>query len=71
MVENIDLDFFISLVEARPVLWDETNDNYKDKHVKTEGWKDVCRTIFESFDDKDIKEKLNWVSTNIYLFLMF
>lgn len=43
MVENIDLDFFISLVEARSVLWDKTIENYKD--------------IFESFDDKDNKEK--------------
>jgi hypothetical protein len=57
MVENIDLDFFISLVVARPVLWDKTIENYKDKHLKTEAWKDVCRNIFESFDDKDNKEK--------------
>ncbi|CAH0628783.1 unnamed protein product [Chrysodeixis includens] len=30
---------------------------YKDKNLKTEGWKDVCRNIFPSFDDKDNKEK--------------
>lgn len=57
MVENIDLDFFISLVEARSVLWDKTIENHKDKHLKPEAWKDVRRNIFESFDYKDNKEK--------------
>ncbi|GBP30665.1 LanC-like protein 2 [Eumeta japonica] len=49
-------------VKVCPVLWDKTNDNYKDKYVKTEGWKDIWPNVLESFDDNNIKKKLNWVS---------
>lgn len=57
MSENIDCDLLISLVEERPVLWDKTIDDFKNKNLKTEGWKDVCRNIFHDFDDKNDKEK--------------
>jgi len=29
---EFDIDFLIFLVEARPVLWDKTDDIYKDRN---------------------------------------
>lgn len=69
MADNLDVDYLISLVEARPVLWDKSKDDYKEKTLKTEAWKEVCLSIIPSFDDKDKKEKPNSVST--YLFIYF
>ncbi|KAI8441111.1 hypothetical protein MSG28_009371 [Choristoneura fumiferana] len=57
MAEDYDVDFIISLVEARPVLWDKTKEEYKNKILKTEAWKDVCQNIVPSFNEKDKKEK--------------
>ena len=31
---EFDTDLLISLVEARPVLWDKTDDIYKDRNEK-------------------------------------
>lgn len=57
IAENVDVDFLISLVEARLVLWDETKEGFREKHLKTDAWKEVCRIIFPLFDEKDHKEK--------------
>ena len=39
---EFDTDLLISLVEARPVLWDKTDDSYKDRNeMKKHGEKFV------------------------------
>ncbi|CAH2006365.1 unnamed protein product [Acanthoscelides obtectus] len=53
---NIDSEVLITLVQERPVLWDKTVDEYKDKRLTLESWKEVCRQMKEDFDslpDKD------------------
>ncbi|XP_063373768.1 uncharacterized protein LOC134661570 [Cydia amplana] len=57
MADNIDNDLLISLVEERPVLWDKTIEEYKDKDKKNSAWKEVCRSIFPTFDEQTNKEK--------------
>jgi hypothetical protein len=42
MAENIDADFLISLIEARPVLWDKTLDVFKDRIATRNAWLEVC-----------------------------
>lgn len=72
MADDLDLDFLISLVEARPVLWDKSKEDYKNKNLKTEGWKDVCLNIFPSFDSMDNKEKTKlgeYIPTYLFIFL--
>ena len=39
---EFDTDLLISLVEARPVLWDKTDDIYKDRNETKKAWREVC-----------------------------
>ena len=47
---EFDIDLLISLVEARPVLWDKTDDNYIDRKETKKAWKDVCMCLQEDFE---------------------
>jgi hypothetical protein len=38
-VFELDIELLISLMESRPMLWDETDDNCKDRNVK-KGFRD-------------------------------
>jgi hypothetical protein len=43
-------DLLISLVEARPVLWDKADDIYKDRHETKKAWREVCICLQEDFE---------------------
>jgi hypothetical protein len=56
---EFDADLLISLVEARPVLWDKTGDNYKDRNEKKKAWREVCICLQEDFETLgDVQKKL-------------
>jgi hypothetical protein len=42
---QIDIELLISLIEARPVLWDKASDIYKDRDGTRKAWKEVCEGI--------------------------
>ena len=54
MVKMGDFEFYtdllISLVEARPVLWDKTDDSYKDRNETRKAWREVCICRQEGFE---------------------
>ncbi|CAH2251599.1 uncharacterized protein LOC120635071 [Pararge aegeria] len=52
-----DVDFLISLIEEHPVLWDTSNEDYKNKFFKQEAWKKVCKSLFPNFEEKENNEK--------------
>ncbi|CAH0731058.1 unnamed protein product, partial [Brenthis ino] len=52
-----DVDFFISLIEERPVVWDTSNEDNKNKFIKQEAWKNVCKSLFPNFEEKENNEK--------------
>lgn len=52
-----DVDFLISLIEKRPVVWDTSNEHYKNKFIKQDAWKDVCKSLFPNFEEKENNEK--------------
>ncbi|XP_072394828.1 uncharacterized protein [Diabrotica undecimpunctata] len=58
-MDNVDVEFLISLVEARPSLWDKTNNNYKDKHLKAAAWREICCLLFENFEELEQIEQQN------------
>jgi len=39
---EFDIDLLISLLEARPVLWDKTDDIYKDRNETKKACREVC-----------------------------
>jgi hypothetical protein len=56
---EFDIDLLISLVEARPVLWDKTDDTYKDRNETKKAWREVCICLQEDFEALgDVKKML-------------
>ena len=47
---EFDTDLLISLVEARPVLWNKTDDIYKDRNETKRAWREVCICLQEDFE---------------------
>ena len=57
---EFDTDLLISLVEARPVLWDKTDDIYKDRKETKNAWREVCICLQEDFEALDDVKKRFW-----------
>jgi hypothetical protein len=47
---QFDINLLISLVKARPVLWDKTEDIYKDIIETKKAWREVCTCLQEDFE---------------------
>lgn len=57
MSNFIDVDVLISLVEARPVLWDKTLDTFKDRNLTRDAWREVCCGLKNDFEVMKDNEK--------------
>jgi hypothetical protein len=47
---EFDIDLLISVLEARPVLWDRADDIYKDRNEMKKAWREVCICLQEDFE---------------------
>ena len=47
---EFDINLLISLVEARPVLWDKTDETYKHRNETKKAWREVCICLQEDFE---------------------
>jgi len=47
---KFDTDLLISLVEARPVLWDKTDDIYRDRNETKQARREVFICLQEDFE---------------------
>jgi hypothetical protein len=47
---ELDIDSLIPLVEARRVLYDKTDDIYKDRNETKKAWREVCICLQEDFE---------------------
>ena len=64
---EFDIDLLIYLVEARPVLWDKTDDNYKDRDETKKAWRKVCICLQEDFETlRDVQKTLLLIIAIIY-----
>jgi len=55
---EFDVGLFISLVEARPVLWDKMDDIYKDRNETKKARREICICLQEDFEAVgDVKKK--------------
>lgn len=52
-----DCDLLISLVEARPAIWDKSLDLYKDKTNRTSAWREICSILNPDFEEMVQKKK--------------
>jgi molybdenum cofactor biosynthesis enzyme MoaA len=78
---EFDNDLLISLVEARPVLWDKTDVIYKDRNETKKAWREVCVSLQEDFEAlRDVQKNafceychnlLNTADCNSYKLMCF
>jgi hypothetical protein len=47
---EFDIVLLLSLVEARPVLWDKTDDIYKERNETKKEWREICICLQEDFE---------------------
>lgn len=66
----IDSEVLITLVQARPVLWDKTLENYKDRNLTRNAWNEVCIELNSEFEELGDKEKMHLVSTAKFIHVM-
>ena len=59
-MDDINTEMLLSLVEARPALWDKTLDIYKDKTLKESAWREILTIFNEDFPALDQKEIQNF-----------
>lgn len=55
--ENVDVELFIEEVKTRPVIWDVSHEDYKDRIKKQSAWENICEAIIENFSQKTENEK--------------
>ncbi|CAH1957190.1 unnamed protein product [Acanthoscelides obtectus] len=52
-MDRLDVDLLIALVEKRPVIWDKTLENYKNKRVREAAWREICAAMKHGFEEMD------------------
>ncbi|XP_052741558.1 uncharacterized protein LOC128198759 [Bicyclus anynana] len=55
--QDIDIDFLISLVQERPIIWDKSHEHYSDKFRKANEWVAVCKKIFQDYEEFEDQKK--------------
>lgn len=55
-MEDFDVEIFIDEIKKRPSLWDSSSNEYKNRQLKRDGWKEICENVVPNFDKKDAKE---------------
>ncbi|CAG5004989.1 unnamed protein product [Parnassius apollo] len=66
--QDIDIDFLVSLVQERPIIWDKSHEHYSDKFRKANEWVAVCKKIFQDYEEFEDQKK-NKIGNEL-LFLM-
>lgn len=56
-VQEIDIDYLISLVQERPIIWDKSHEHYSDKFRKANEWAAVCKIIFQDYEEFEDQKK--------------
>ena len=56
-LETINNEDLISLFRERQCLWDLSSEEYKNRNLKKDSWKDVCQQLFKKFEDMNDQEK--------------
>jgi len=55
---EFEIELLISLVEARPVLWNKTVDIYKDRNETKKAGRELCIYLQENFETLvDVKKR--------------
>lgn len=70
---DIDTDILISAVECGPILWDKSQELYRDRNGTKNAWEEVCSELKSNFNSLQNSEKNEFGEfvyfLYIYLFL--
>lgn len=55
---QINIERLIELVQERTCIWDLSSEDYKDKNVKKEAWREICEELIIGFNDLDNKDMI-------------
>lgn len=53
----MDVELLITEIKKRPVLWDVSDESYKDRNKKNDGWMEVATVMSENFGEKTKAEQ--------------
>lgn len=67
--ENIDMDYLISLVQEREVLWDKFHVDFKNNNLKAKAWADVTKKLFPEFDSY-APDRKNKIGESLFFFIL-
>lgn len=54
---EVDLEVLITLVHDRPILWDKTQESYKDRIQTRNAWVEVFKELNDGFEEMGQQEK--------------
>lgn len=63
---NINQELLITLIQERPVIWDKTIDDYKNKRLKYDSWKEIFIHFQPTFEDLSGDEKNKFGKLQIF-----
>lgn len=66
---HFDTEKLISLVEARPALYDKTLKSYSDRQIKQKLWADISATLIGRWELLTPQEKTEIGKINLALFI--
>ncbi|XP_072933750.1 uncharacterized protein [Epargyreus clarus] len=77
--EEVDIDFFITLVQEREIIWDKSHIDFKNKNLKTKAWEQISKDLFPDYDNftherknkvgNDLVKKWRSIKDNFFRYL--
>lgn len=68
-LNSIDVELLISLVENRPIIWDNTIENYRERNIRAAAWREVAVSLNDEFDHMDEVDRQAY--GNFYLLICY
>lgn len=68
--QDIDIDFLISLVQERPIIWDKSHDHYRDKFRTANECAAVCKKIFQDYEELEDQKK-NKIGELLFIMIQY
>ncbi|CAG4964580.1 unnamed protein product [Parnassius apollo] len=50
-IEEIDMDYFITLIQEREIIWDKSHVDFKNKNLKTKAWEKISKVLFPDYEN--------------------
>lgn len=57
-IEELDIDYLITLIQEREIIWDQSNVDFKNKNLKTKAWEDISKVLITRISQLNEKTKL-------------